>query len=634
MGARVTTAMHAVVGTLFVVGLLVSRPFAAQDAAALSGVVKDMTGAALPGVTVTVNGPRWSRTTTSNERGEFHVPALEPGTYTVKFELSGFKVEQKTVEIVSGHTTKLAVTLEVGSLSETVTVSREVQSVQTNSAARSYAVSGSATVRPPAPPPAFNREAYKHLPESGFRLVSAQPRSTFSTDVDTASYANVRRMLGEGRLPPEGAVRIEELINYFRFDYTEPAGDAPVALATEVAVCPWNERHLLALVGVRAASLDPRDRAEDEPRGRNLVFLVDVSGSMASADKLPLVQRSLHLLADRLTARDRIAMVVYAGRSGTALPSTPGDDKATIHAAIDSLSAGGSTNGAAGIQQAYRLARQQFVPGGVNRVILATDGDFNVGVTSEDELVRLIERERESGVFLTVLGVGTGNLQDSTMEALADKGNGNYAYLDSLDEARKVLVREMDATLITVAKDVKIQVEFNPRQVAAYRLIGYENRRLADEDFNDDAKDAGELGAGHTVTALYEIVPAGERVPGRSVDPLKYQRSAVTADARREGELMTVALRYKRPDGGRSERLEIVAQADPQPLARNIGFASAVAELGLLLTRSEHAGTANVESVIERARTFAGDDAEGDRAGFVALASRAAGLMREARAAR
>ena len=280
---------------------------------------------------------------------------------------------------------------------------------------------------------------------------------------------------------------------------------------------------------------------------------------------------------------------------------------------------------------AYKMARAQFVAGGVNRVILATDGDFNVGVTSEDELVRLIEAERRSGVFLTVLGVGTGNLQDSTMEALADKGNGHYAYLDSLDEARKVLVREMDATLVTVAKDVKLQVEFNPRQVAAYRLIGYENRRLDDEDFNDDAKDAGEMGAGHTVTALYEIVPAGGRVPGRRVDPLKYQRTVVPADGRREGELMTVALRYKRPDGGRSERIEAVVQADFGAYGPNLGFASAVAELGLLLTRSEHAGAANVEQAIDRARSFAGEDPHEDRAGFVTFAERAAGLMRAAR---
>ena len=373
------------------------------------------------------------------------------------------------------------------------------------------------------------------------------------------------------------------------------------------------------------------DRERDAVRGRNLVFLVDVSGSMASDDKLPLVRRSLHLLTDRLGPADRIAMVVYAGSSGLALPTTSGEDKAAIHAAIDRLESGGSTNGGEGIKLAYRLAREQFVRGGVNRVILATDGDFNVGVTSEDQLVRLIERERKSGVFLTVLGVGAGNLQDSTMEALADKGNGHYAYLDSLDEARKVLVREMDATLVTVAKDVKLQIEFNPRQVAAYRLIGYENRRLEDEDFNDDAKDAGEMGAGHTVTALYEIVPAGRRVPGGSVDPLKYQRRVVTGDERRDGELMTVALRYQRPEGGRSQRIEAVVTADAAPLGPNLGFASAVAELGLLLTRSAHAGTANVDRLIERARSFTGEDPHEDRAGFVTLAERAAGLMRDAR---
>ena len=355
---------------------------------------------------------------------------------------------------------------------------------------------------------------------------------------------------------------------------------------------------------------------------------------MAGPDKLPLVRQSLHLLTDRLGAADRIALVVYAGSSGLVLPSTSGADKAAIHAAIDGLDAGGSTNGGEGIVLAYRIARQQFVAGGVNRVILATDGDFNVGVTSEDQLVRLIERERESGVFLTVLGVGQGNLQDSTMEALADKGNGHYAYLDSLDEARKVLVREMDATLETVAKDVKLQVEFNPRQVVAYRLIGYENRRLDDEDFNDDAKDAGEMGAGHTVTALYEIVPAGGRLPGRSVDPLRYQRTVASADARRDGELMTIALRYKRPDGGRSRRIDAVVQADAAALGPNLGFASAVAELGLLLTRSAHAGTANVDRLIERARSFTGEDPHEDRAGFVTLAERAAGLMRDARVER
>jgi Ca-activated chloride channel family protein len=625
MSARVTTA-KAVVVLLVCVGLWVATPFAGQDAAALSGTVTDAQGAVLPGVTVTVTAapstagsataPSTERAAVTDERGVFRVPGLPPGTYTVRIELSGFTRDERTITIVAGRTVTLAVVLQVGSLAETVTVSSEALQVQTSSSAR-----------------AFDREAYRHLPETGFQRVSVRPRSTFSTDVDTASYTNVRRMLAEGRLPPEGAVRIEEFVNYFRFDYEPPAGDAPVAISTEVGPCPWNEDHLLALVGVRAADVraDARDRHRHGVSGRNLVFLVDVSGSMSSADKLPLVRRSLHLLTDRLAAADRIAMVVYAGRSGLALPSTPGDDKAAIHAAIDRLDAGGSTNGGEGIRLAYRLAREQFVAGGVNRVILATDGDFNVGVTSEDQLVRLIEHERRSGVFLTVLGVGTGNLQDSTMEALADKGNGQYAYLDSLDEARKVLVREMDATLVTVAKDVKIQVEFNPREVAAYRLIGYENRRLDDADFDDDAKDAGEMGAGHTVTALYEIVPAGTRVPARPVDALKYQRPAVAAAAGHGAELMTVALRYKRPDGRRSERLEAVVRATPASRGENLGFASAVAELGLLLTRSAHAGTANVDRVIERARAFAADDPHDERAGFVAVAARAAGLMREAR---
>jgi Ca-activated chloride channel family protein len=616
MGARVTTA-RAVVVLLVCAGLWVARPFAAQDGAVLSGTVTDQQGAVLPGATVTVSGPRTPELkVVTDEKGVFRVLALQPGTYTVRIELAGFRSERTTVTVVAGRTTTIAVRLEIESLSEIVSVSTQASASQMS---RELA------------PSRFNREAYRHLPETGFHLVGAHPRSTFSTDVDTASYTNVRRMLADGQLPPEGAVRIEEFVNYFRFDYAPPAGDAPVAISTEVGACPWNEDHLLALVGVRAADIADRERERDAVRGRNLVFLVDVSGSMASVDKLPLVRQSLHLLTDRLAAADRIALVVYAGSSGLVLPSTSGADKAAIHAAIDGLDAGGSTNGGEGIELAYRIARRQFVRGGVNRVILATDGDFNVGVTSEDQLVRLIERERKSGVFLTVLGVGTGNLQDSTMEALADKGNGHYAYLDSLDEARKVLVREMDATLVTVAKDVKIQVEFNPRQVAAYRLIGYENRRLDDEDFNDDARDAGEMGAGHTVTALYEIVPAGGRVPGRSVDPLKYQRQVVPGADRREGELMTVALRYQRPEGGRSQRIEAIVRADAAPLGPNLGFASAVTELGLLLTRSAHAGTANVDRLIERARSFTGEDLHEDRAGFVTLAERAAGLMRDAR---
>ncbi len=629
MGARVTTA-QAVVGLLICVGLLAARPFAAQESAAVSGTVKDQSGAVLPGVTVTIWGPRQTETkAVTDERGVFHVLGLQPGEYRVRVELSGFKTEETTVTVVSGRTTTIAVTLQVGSLAETVTVGAQELTIQTSTSARSFhSLPQSRSIGPS--PFGYNREAYRHLPENGFHRVSAQPRSTFSTDVDTASYTNVRRMLAEGRLPPAGAVRIEEFINYFRFDYAPPAGDAPVAISTEVGPCPWNEDHLLALVGVRAA--DGRDRRRDgAAAGRNLVFLVDVSGSMSTPDKLPLVRQSLHLLTDRLSAADRIAIVVYAGRSGLALPSTSGDDKATIHAAIDRLESGGSTNGGEGIRLAYKMARAQFVAGGVNRVILATDGDFNVGVTSEDELVRLIEAERRSGVFLTVLGVGTGNLQDSTMEALADKGNGHYAYLDSLDEARKVLVREMDA---------------HPRdggqgRQAADRVQPAPGRRLPADWLREPAPRRRGLqrrrqGCRRDGGRPYGDGPLRDRARGRPRArpprrPLKYQRTVVPADGRREGELMTVALRYKRPDGGRSERIEAVVQADFGAYGPNLGFASAVAELGLLLTRSEHAGAANVEQAIDRARSFAGEDPHEDRAGFVTFAERAAGLMRAAR---
>jgi Ca-activated chloride channel family protein len=357
-----------------------------------------------------------------------------------------------------------------------------------------------------------------------------------------------------------------------------------------------------------------------------LVFLLDVSGSMMPSDKLPLVQSAMRLLVDALNERDRVAIVVYAGASGLVLPSTPGTDKARIARAIADLRPGGSTNGAAGIQLAYQIAREHFIRGGVNRVVLATDGDFNVGVTSQDALVRLVEHERESGVFLSVLGVGTGNLKDSTMEKLADKGNGNYAYLDSLHEARKVLVRELGGTLTTIAKDVKIQVEFNPLSVDGYRLIGYENRVMANEDFDDDTKDAGDIGAGHSVTALYEIVPRGERTPGTPRGSLKYQQQARTTAAARANELMTVAVRFKQPDGHDSERVAQTVRNTPRPMTANLGFASAVAEFGMLLRGSEHAGRASYGAVIDRARRYAGDDRYGYQAEFIGLAERAAQL--------
>jgi Ca-activated chloride channel family protein len=619
----------------------------------LTGVVTDGQGGVLPGVTVTVSRDgRQSTTTVTDERGRFMVAVLAPDSYTVSCSLTGFAPVSMTVTVAAGRAATLRITMQVGQLTETVTVTSERGGGHTSKGvSHAAARERSAAVLPPAtaPPPAMaspratrphhgmrrlherelDREAYRHLRDNPFVRVAANPQSTFSIDVDTASYANVRRFLNDGVRPPEGAVRIEEMINYFRFDYDSPDRDAPVAVTTEVAACPWNERHLLALVGVRATNAPDR-----EPSARNLVFLVDVSGSMAPRDKLPLVKKGLHLLTDRLADEDRVAIVVYAGASGLALSSTSGEDKAIIHQAIDRLESGGSTNGGAGIELAYRIAREQFVPGGVNRVILATDGDFNVGVTSEDALVRLIEQQRRSGVFLSVLGVGTGNLQDSRLEALADKGNGNYAYLDSIDEARRVLVHEMDATLVTVAKDVKLQIEFNPHQVAAYRLIGYENRLLADEDFNDDGKDAGEIGAGQTVTALYEIVPSGVMPPGADVDALRYQAPSRPRHGL-NGELMTIKLRYKEPDASRSERLaETIVRAEVRPMSPNLGFASSVAELGMLLRGSAERGRASIDDLVERARRFHGRDPYGERSEFIELAQRAGALIEQSRAGR
>jgi Ca-activated chloride channel family protein len=457
--------------------------------------------------------------------------------------------------------------------------------------------------------------------------------STFSIDVDTASYSNVRRFLNEGTLPPEQAVRIEELINYFKFDYPQPKGKEPFSITTEVAESPWHDKHRLVLIGLKG-----REIAENRTPRRNLVFLIDVSGSMADRDKLPLVQHGLRMLAGTLNTGDRVAIVVYAGASGVVLESTPGDRKERIDRAIANLHAGGSTNGGAGITLAYKLARESFITGGVNRVILATDGDFNVGVTDQKELERLIERERESGVFLSVLGVGTGNINDAFMELLADKGNGNYSYLDTMHEAHRVLVKEAGSTFVTIAKDVKIQVEFNPKLVDGYRLIGYENRMLRDQDFNDDRKDAGEIGAGHSVTAIYEIVPAGVGVDRPRVDPLKYstapQAAAASSPGRFDNELLTVKLRYKAPDGDVSDLTSASVTNRVSPMSANLGFASAVAEAGMLLRGSQLAKNASYPAAIARARQFRGEDPDGYRAEFARLMELAATLSKRQRTER
>jgi len=469
----------------------------------------------------------------------------------------------------------------------------------------------------------FHTEAYDLVQDNPFLAAAQNPLSTFSIDVDTASYANVRRFLVQGQLPPKDAVRIEELLNYFRYDYPEPRAETPFSVSTEVAACPWRPEHKLVLVGLRGRSIED---AAVPPR--RLTFLLDVSGSMTPPDKLPLLKQAMALLVEGLREQDKIAIVVYAGTSGLVLPPTSGDRQAEIRAALASLEAGGSTAGGAGIELAYRVAAEMHEPGAINRVLLATDGDFNVGVTSIGALARLIEEKRKSGVFLSVLGFGQGNLKDATMEMLADRGNGNYSYIDSEAEARKVLVSEAGATLVTIAKDVKVQVEFNPRQVAGYRLVGYENRMLRAEDFADDRKDAGEIGAGHTVTALYEVVPAGLPLDRPGVSSLKYQQPPALTPASASGELMTVKLRYKDPEGAESRLLatSIGVASQAASTSERLRFASAVAAFGMLLRESEHRGRADWPMVLELAREARGRDAEGYRAEFLELARKAAAL--------
>ncbi|MBW2523508.1 MAG: VWA domain-containing protein [Deltaproteobacteria bacterium] len=476
----------------------------------------------------------------------------------------------------------------------------------------------------------MNTEAYDHIAENDFFRAADRPLSTFSIDVDTASYSNVRRFLRDGSLPPPDAVRIEELINYFPYDYPDPAGAEPFAAAAEVIGCPWAPRHRLLRIGLQGKRMHA---AETPPR--NLVFLLDVSGSMEDPRKLPLLRSAFTLLTEQLRPSDTVAIVVYAGASGLVLPPTAGSDRATIIGALQRLQAGGSTNGGEGIQLAYQMARKSFKPGGINRVILATDGDFNVGVTSQGDLIRLIEQERETGVFLTVLGLGTGNLKDSTMEKLADKGNGNYAYLDTLSEARKVLVEQAGSTLVTIAKDVKIQVEFNPATVEGYRLVGYENRLMRSEDFNDDEKDAGEIGAGHSVTALYEVVPAGVPLPqAGSVDPLKYQQPATVSPAAASGELGTIKVRYKEP-AGTTSKLSTFAVSDRgttfEAATADARFAAAVAAFGMLLRDSKHKGGATFAMARDVASSALGTDANGYRRELVALIDRAHRLKPDAK---
>ncbi len=466
-------------------------------------------------------------------------------------------------------------------------------------------------------PADFNTEQYNRIYDNSFLDPRDNPLSTFSIDVDAASYSNVRRFITGGQLPPPDAVRTEELINYFRYDYPQPDGELPFSITTDLSSCPWNEHNKLLLIGLQGKNIEMRNLPPN-----NLVFLIDVSGSMMPENKLPLLKTAFKMLVNNLREQDRIAIVVYAGSSGLVLPTTAGNQKATILAALDNLEAGGCTAGSAGMKQAYEEAKKNFDKNANNRVIWATDGDFNVGPSSDAEMIRLVEERRDQGIFLTMLGFGEGNLKDSRMEQIADKGNGNYYYIDCIQEANRVLVGQLGGTLFTIAKDVKLQIEFNPVRVQAYRLIGYENRLLANEDFNDDKKDAGEMGSGHSVTALYEIVPTGEKIDLPDVDELKYQRPVNSENDKYKSELLTVKVRYKEPKENVSKKYELPVTDRRQEFAKasqNLRFAAAIAEFSMLLRDSQYKGDLKYNDVIEIAKKAKGEDEDGYRGEFVRL---------------
>ncbi|WP_029038444.1 vWA domain-containing protein [Salinimicrobium xinjiangense] len=560
----------------------------------VTGTVTDENQRPLPGVNVLVEG------TQKGTQTDFD------GTYTIKAKkgdqlLFGY-LGYKTARIKVGDKKILDVSLEPdkASLEEMVIVS---YGNLNNSRQR---IRGFAS----APPP--QRESYKEIEENIFKSVNAAPLSTFSIDVDKASYSNVRRMINNGQKVQKDAVKIEELVNYFSYNYAQPTGEHPFAIHTDVATTPWNKDSRLVKIALQGRTI-PLD---DVPPS-NLVFLLDVSGSMNSPNKLPLLKSAFKLLTGQLREQDRVAIVVYAGAAGLVLPSTKGSDKKTIFEALDNLSAGGSTAGGEGIELAYEIAEENFIKGGNNRVILATDGDFNVGASSDRAMGDLIEEKRETGIFLTALGFGMGNYQDSKLETFAQKGNGNHAYIDTMQEAKRVLGTEFGGTIYTIAKDVKIQVEFNPSRVQAYRLIGYENRLLNDEDFNDDKKDAGELGSGHTVTALYEIIPVGVKSRYlKDIDDLKYTKKSNKSNS---DELLTVKFRYQKPEGSKSILITETVKDAAQTMSADFEFASAVALFGMQLRESEFTNNANKDLVISLAEAGRGEDRDGYRAEFIRL---------------
>jgi len=600
--------------------ILIMLAFRPVKSHTITGTITDDKGSPIPSVSITMKGT--TQSTTSDAKGVYHITVAK-SSGTLVFSALGYVAVQ---ENINGRSI-ISVTMKTNSsVAQEVVVTGYGKKIKTMEA-YGRGIAGGQIM--PSPSTGYysgdvdeeelSREGYDNINENKFLKVKDNPLSTFSIDVDAASYSNVRRFLNQGQLPPAGAVRIEEMVNYFHYTYPQPTGKDPFSINTEISDAPWNKDHKLVLIGLQGEKI-----STDNLPASNLVFLIDVSGSMSGPLRLPLVKSSLKMLVDQLRQQDKVTIVVYAGAAGLVLSPTNGSDKTKIKDAIDNLEAGGSTAGGAGIKLAYKTAKENFVKGGNNRVILCTDGDFNVGVSSNDELVRMVEDERKSGVFLTVLGYGMGNYQDSKMQQLADKGNGNHAYIDGISEAKKVLVNEFGGTLFTIAKDVKLQVEFNPAKVQGYRLIGYENRMLAKEDFNDDKKDAGELGSGHTVTALYEVIPVGVNSDFlKGVDSLKYQKNIVPlSKSSQSDEILTVKFRYKEPDGDVSKLIEHPVLDKQIAIAKtsdNFRFAASVAQFGMLLRNSEFKSTSSFDNVLSLARKAKGSDEEGYRSEFVRL---------------
>lgn len=615
--------------SLFLLLLLVCAVKLNAQELTVTGKVTDAeTGEPLIGVSVSLKGK--TAATCTNIDGKYSILAAKGGI--LEFNYIGYEKKEIVVK-QSRHDVSLVVSAQI--LEETVIVGFGAQ--------KKIAVTGAITtvdvseLKAPSNNYQFagragmiremDNESYGHSNENRFKPAKDEPLSTFSIDVDAASYSNMRRFVNQGQIPPKDAIRTEELINYFSYNYSKPTGKDPVKITTEAGECPWNKNHRLVRIGIKAKEI-----AEENLPASNLVFLIDVSGSMCGPTRLDLVKSSLKLLVNNLREKDKVAIVVYAGAAGEVLPSTSGNDKQKIREALEGLSAGGSTAGGAGIQLAYKIAKQNLIKGGNNRVILCTDGDFNVGVSNKEQLESLIETERKSGVFLTVLGYGMGNYKDDKMQILAQKGNGNHAYIDNIQEANKILVQEFGGTIYTVAKDVKLQIEFNPAKVLSYRLIGYETRLLNKEDFNDDTKDAGEMGAGHTVTAFYEIVPVGVKgdYPG-NVDKLKYQDEPANKNTQSTGsnELLTVKLRYKEPEGDKSSKIEqVLADTGSDKVSSDFKFASAVAMFGQLLVDSDFKGNASYEKIISLAKEGLNNDEQGYRREFMRLVEAVKGMSK------